>query len=105
MTDHIKLGIVTGIGQTGSEENPMWGNGACTALFLAAQGAKIFGVDIDLDAAIRTQKRVAAEGITSEIVVAQADVTRNAEVKKAVEECINRFGRIDILIKYVSNVS
>lgn len=90
---------MTGIGQTGTAENALWGNGACTARFLAAQGAKVFGVDINLEAAERTRDRIAAEKRPGEIVVLQADVTTKSEVKRAVEECMAKFGRIDILIK------
>ncbi|VUC20479.1 unnamed protein product [Clonostachys rosea] len=94
-----KVVFLTGVGQTGSLENPMWGNGACTARFLAAQDAHVFGVDINLEAAERTKKRIAADG--KDIRVTQADVTKADQVVRALSECVKRFGRIDILVNDV----
>lgn len=86
---------VTGVGQTG--DPGMWGNGAATARILSHNGAKIFGCDLCLEAAEHTQRRITAEG--GEITVISADVTKDASVQAAVEACITKYGRIDILIK------
>ncbi|EWZ30510.1 putative short-chain dehydrogenases/reductase [Fusarium oxysporum f. sp. albedinis] len=94
-----KVVFLTGVGQTGSLDEPMWGNGAATALLLALQGARVFGCDINYQAAIHTKDRVAAEG--GEITVTEADVTVAQDVKKAVDECVATYGRIDILINNV----
>ncbi|KAI8669819.1 hypothetical protein LRP88_01724 [Fusarium phalaenopsidis] len=94
-----KVVFLTGIGQTGDRDDPMWGNGAATARLLASQGAKVFGCDLNLDAAIRTQKRIEEEG--GEITVTKADVTVGEDVKKAVEQCISKYGRIDVLVNNV----
>lgn len=90
---------MTGAGQTGDTSNAPWGNGAATALVLAAQGAKVFGVDINLDAAQHTQKRITAQ--CGEITVFAADVTKATHVKAAVDACIEKYWRIDVLVKYV----
>lgn len=75
----------------------MWGNGAATARVLAKNGCKIFGCDLYLEAAEHTQKRIRAEG--GDITVTSADVTNDESVKAAIDECIQKYGRIDILIK------
>lgn len=75
----------------------MWGNGATTARLLATQGAIVFGCDLNIEAARRTQTRISAEG--REITVTKANVTIKEDVERAVKECIDTYGRIDILIK------
>ena len=47
-----KVALITGCGT--QEEG--WGNGKAIAVLLARQGAKVFGVDLVLDAARKTQK-------------------------------------------------
>ncbi|ETS83943.1 hypothetical protein PFICI_05819 [Pestalotiopsis fici W106-1] len=92
-----KVVFLTGIGQTGDQS--MWGNGAATARVLAANGAKIFGCDLYLEPAQHTERRIAAEG--GDITVTTADVTNDASVKAAIDACIAKYGRIDILINNV----
>jgi NAD(P)-dependent dehydrogenase (short-subunit alcohol dehydrogenase family) len=92
-----KVAIVTGIGQIGTRER--WGNGAATARLLCHNGVKVFGCDIDIDAAVYTKTRIEAEGGTVEIT--QADVTSSADVKRLVSECVAKFGRVDILVNNV----
>ncbi|CAI4212096.1 unnamed protein product [Parascedosporium putredinis] len=62
-------------------------------------GAKIFGCDLYLESAQHTQKRIAAEG--GDITVVAADVTNSGSVKAAVDACIAKYGRIDILVNNV----
>ena len=75
----------------------MWGNGAATARVLARQGAKIFGCDLNLSAAQHTAKRLEADG--AEITVTSTDVTKDDQVKALVDACVEKYDRIDILIK------
>ncbi len=77
----------------------MWGNGAATARVLARSGAKIFGCDINIEAAVHTQKRLEVEG--ADVTVMAADVTNKDSVKKMVDACIAKYGHIDVLVKYV----
>ena len=93
---YIFSGIVTGIGQTGSDSS-LWGNGAAIALVLAQQGAKIFGCDLSIEAAEYTRQRITAAG--GEISVVAADVTNNESVAGAVAACLTKYCRIDILVK------
>ncbi|KAI8261277.1 3-oxoacyl-[acyl-carrier-protein] reductase FabG [Colletotrichum sp. SAR11_239] len=80
-------------------DQEMWGNGAATARLLARQGAKIFGCDLYLEPAQHTQKRIVAEG--GDVTVVAADVTNDESVKSAVDACLAKYGRIDILINNV----
>jgi NAD(P)-dependent dehydrogenase (short-subunit alcohol dehydrogenase family) len=90
-----KVALVTGAGSVG----PGWGNGKATATLLARRGAAIFGVDIVVDAAAETQRIIAGEGGTC--IVQGCDMTRSADVAAAVEACVERLGRIDILVNNV----
>lgn len=93
MVDRLKdkVAIVVGAGSSG----PGWGNGKCTAVTFAREGAKVFCVD---------RKRAAAEETVGLIekekgaaVAFEADASKNADVKAMVDACIARWGRIDIL--------
>jgi NAD(P)-dependent dehydrogenase (short-subunit alcohol dehydrogenase family) len=86
-----KVVMVIGAGSTG----PGWGLGrAATALF-AREGAQVFAIDLDRAAVEETRHRVVAAGGICESVV--ADATRLEDLSKAVEACVGRFGRIDVL--------
>ena len=90
-----KVAFVTGAGTVG----PGWGNGKATAVLLARQGAQVFGTDINTGAVEETRAIIAQEGGTC--VVHQCDMTSTDAVKVAVDACLKRFGRIDILINNV----
>lgn len=90
-----KIALVTGCGTKGDG----WGNGKAIAVLLARQGAKVYGCDLDLEAAQATRSIIEEEGGTAEVQT--ADVTRAPEVKALVQACIARFGRIDILVNNV----
>jgi len=86
-----KVALITGAGSVG----PGWGNGKATAVLFAREGAKIFAVDINLTAARETQSIIESEGGICSVM--KVDVSRSDEVKAMVEQCINTYGRIDIL--------
>src|SRR5215813_14355260 len=90
-----RIAIVTGAGCIG----PGWGNGRAIAVRFAEEGAKIFAVDRDLDSVTETVERVKAAG--GEIITHQCDVTGAASVEVMVKTCLDRFGRIDILVNNV----
>jgi NAD(P)-dependent dehydrogenase (short-subunit alcohol dehydrogenase family) len=90
-----RIAIVTGAGCTG----PGWGNGRAIAARFAQEGAKIFAVDRDLDSVTETVERVKAAG--GEIVTHQCDVTGAGSVEVMVKTCVERFGRIDVLVNNV----
>ena len=90
-----RIAIVTGAGCVG----PGWGNGRATAVRFAEEGAKIFAVDRNPDSMTETVDKVKAVG--GEIVVHQCDVTDNAAVAAMAKACVDRFGRIDVLVNNV----
>ena len=87
-----KIAFVAGAGAVG----PGWGNGKATAVLLARQGAKVFGTDINEAAANETRDLIVKEG--GECVVHRCNMTVADDVRAAVDACVQRFGRIDILI-------
>ena len=102
-----KVVLITGIGQVGTPGLAIWGNGAATACAFARQGCKIFGCDLNLEAADNTKARIIQEmtamgfnKASMEISVIKCDVTEEKEVKDMVDKCIETYGRIDVLIKY-----
>ena len=90
-----KIALVTGCGSNGSG----WGNGKAIAVLLARQGASVFGVDLNLAAAVATRELIRAQGGVAEVLA--VDVTDQAQVGTMVAACIERFGRIDILVNNV----
>jgi NAD(P)-dependent dehydrogenase (short-subunit alcohol dehydrogenase family) len=91
-----KVAFVAGAGSVG----PGWGNGKATAILLARQGARVFGVDVSPDALSGTTAVFAEEG-RREWASRTCNMTRGEDVEAAVAECIGKFGRIDILVNNV----
>jgi NAD(P)-dependent dehydrogenase (short-subunit alcohol dehydrogenase family) len=92
-----KVAFVAGAGSVG--EAGGMGNGKATAVLMARQGARVFGTDVNLAAAEETRGLIEAEGGTC--AVRHADMTAAEEVRAAVEDCVARFGRIDLLVNNV----
>lgn len=90
-----KVAIVTGAGSIG----PGWGNGRAAAVIFAQEGATVFAVDLEPDAMTETLER--AGGAAAAIVPYACDVTDNAQVETMVAACLERFGRIDVLVNNV----
>ena len=95
-----KVVFMSGAGSVGDDPDAkVWGNGKATAVLLARQGAKVYGVDLRKEAADVTKAIIDAEGGTC--VTRAVDMTKAKEVEAAVADCVARFGRIDILINNV----
>ncbi len=92
---HGKIALILGAGSVG----PGWGNGRAMAVRFAEEGAKVFGVDKDLDRMAETVERVHAIG--GDIEIAHCDVTQSAQIADIVRQCIEKWERIDILINNV----
>jgi NAD(P)-dependent dehydrogenase (short-subunit alcohol dehydrogenase family) len=90
-----RIAIVTGAGSVG----PGWGNGRATAVRFAEEGAKVFAVDRDADSLRETVARAEAAGGT--IAVHPCDVTDAASIAAVVRACLDKWGRIDILVNNV----
>ncbi|HTV89958.1 MAG TPA: SDR family NAD(P)-dependent oxidoreductase [Stellaceae bacterium] len=89
-----KIAVVVGAGQSPGEGI---GNGRATVLRFVQEGAKILAVDRDLAAAEETAEMAGREGGAECCVPFQADVTREATLKAALDAAVARWGRIDIL--------
>jgi len=72
------------------------GIGRACAERLAAEGASLFLVDLAKEALEETVARCAKTGATPES--APCDVSREEQVNDAVARCIDRFGRLDVLV-------
>jgi NAD(P)-dependent dehydrogenase (short-subunit alcohol dehydrogenase family) len=86
-----KVVFITGIGSVAEG----WGNGKASAVLYAREGAKVFGIDANLRAAAITKKLIDDKGGVCE--VREGDVTDLKAVESLVGECVQRFGRIDVL--------
>jgi NAD(P)-dependent dehydrogenase (short-subunit alcohol dehydrogenase family) len=82
-----KVAVVTGAGS---------GIGQAIALRFAAEGADVVIPDIKLAAAEETAERVRALGRRA--LAMQVDVSRSADVKRAITTTVEQLGRIDIMV-------
>lgn len=87
-----RTAIVMGAGQT---PGTAMGNGRATALLFAREGARVLAVDRDPVSAEETAGLIRREG--GEARAWQADVTDETSIQAAVGECMNRWGRVDVL--------
>ena len=95
-----KVVFMSGAGSVGDDPDAkVWGNGKATAVLLARQGAKVYGVDLRKEAADVTKTIIEKEG--GVCVTRAVDMTKAKEVEAAVADCVKRFGRIDILVNNV----
>ncbi len=97
MADRLKnkVALVLGAGSVGEGI----GNGRAICVAFAREGARIAGVDLRLAAAEETARLVAGEGGTMRALA--ADVTREDELRRAVDATCAEFGRIDVLVNNV----
>ena len=86
-----KVALVCGAGSIG----PGWGNGKATATAFAREGAKVFAVDRNLDAAKETAAIITDEGF--ECTAYDADVSDQSSVQAMVAACKAAYGGVDIL--------
>jgi NAD(P)-dependent dehydrogenase (short-subunit alcohol dehydrogenase family) len=90
-----KVAVVTGAGSVG----PGWGNGKATAVLLARQGAAVFAIDLEPEAAAETRRIIEGEGGTC--VPHRCDMLDSEQVGAAMAACRDRFGRLDLLVNNV----
>jgi NAD(P)-dependent dehydrogenase (short-subunit alcohol dehydrogenase family) len=86
-----KTALVVGAGSAGEG----WGNGKASAVLLAREGAQVFCVDINQQAADETADIIRSEGGQAEAM--RADASNPADVKRVVDACLQRFGTVDLL--------
>ncbi|KAL4800255.1 short chain dehydrogenase [Aspergillus venezuelensis] len=93
-----KIVLITGLGQT-SPTTQGFGIGCAIATKLALQGALIFGGNRSLSSANVTKTHIESQGGVCDVF--QTDVTSSESIKALVDACMERHGRIDILINNV----
>ncbi|KAK4502944.1 hypothetical protein PRZ48_006371 [Zasmidium cellare] len=96
-----KVALITGIGQVGLPDSPTWGNGAATARVLAANGVKIYGCDLKIEAAEYTKQRLLKDNPSAVCDVVAADMTNPTDISNFVNGAMEKYGRIDILYNNV----
>jgi NAD(P)-dependent dehydrogenase (short-subunit alcohol dehydrogenase family) len=96
---HGKVALVMGCGSIGEG----WGNGRAITVLLARQGARVYGTDIKLENTRGTLAALEEDGIdaATQVCLTACDATQTDEVQRAVADCLDRFGRIDILVNNV----
>lgn len=72
------------------------GIGKATARRFAQEGAKVCMTDIDEAGVHASANELEKEGLT--VFAVRVDVTDRSQVEAAVEETVNRYGRLDILV-------
>jgi NAD(P)-dependent dehydrogenase (short-subunit alcohol dehydrogenase family) len=93
MTKRLQDKVVAVFGAGSSGDG--WSNGKAAAVLYARHGARVFAIDIQPDAAAATAATICEEGGIS--VAAQADVTQSNDIKRVVDDMLDRWGRIDVL--------
>lgn len=88
-----KVAIITGGGG---------GIGAATAGLFCAEGAKVLLVDMDAAALERTAARVREQVPTASVQVLAGNVADPAAATQAAQQCVEAFGRIDVLVNNAS---
>lgn len=91
-----KVALVIGAGSVG----PGWGNGRAIAARFVDEGAKVLGTDLDARA-VRETRRMIEERSGGVFVDHVADATSNKDLDDTVAACLDRLGRIDILVNNV----
>lgn len=86
-----KVAIVTGAGSVGQG----MGNGKAAAILYAREGASVMLVDYNLEAAEETKGLIDNEG--GDCIIHKADVSKTDDWKRIIQECVQTYGRIDIL--------
>ena len=89
-----KTAIVTGAAQ---------GIGESTAMLLAKKGAAVAVVDKNVQGAEEVVARI--EGLGSEGLAIQADVTNVDEIQASVETTVSTLGRLDVLVNNASDIA
>ena len=90
-----QVALVTGAGSVG----PGWGNGRAIAVRFAEEGAQVVGIDCDTQRMQETAELIKAAG--GQFIALTSNVTDSAALAATVGLCIERLGRIDILVNNV----
>ncbi|MBA2285934.1 MAG: glucose 1-dehydrogenase [Ktedonobacteraceae bacterium] len=84
-----KAAIVTGAAQ---------GIGRTIAEQFVQRGARVLLFDLDAELAVQTARAISPDGQMA--VSVGGDVSRRADVQHAVQTCLERFGRLDVMVAH-----
>jgi NAD(P)-dependent dehydrogenase (short-subunit alcohol dehydrogenase family) len=91
-----KVAIITGAGQTPGDTI---GNGRAMAVLFAREGGRLMLVDRNEESAQETQSIIEREG--GKAVALKADITKAEDCRKMADACVERYGKIDVLVNNV----
>ena len=97
-----KIALIMGGGADGppnTGEPLSIGNGRATAIMCAREGATVMAADLKLELAEQTAAAIRSEGGKAEAIA--ADVSKEEDCRRAVEETAKRFGAIHLLVNNV----
>ncbi|KAL6401155.1 hypothetical protein AUP68_16881 [Ilyonectria robusta] len=77
------------------------GNGRAAAILLAESGARVVCVDLSQTDAERTVQMIQNDGGDREAISIVADVAKEEECNRVVQETISKYRRLDILVNNV----
>ncbi|THG94689.1 hypothetical protein EW026_g6824, partial [Hermanssonia centrifuga] len=83
-----KSALITGAGS---------GIGLESSLLFAQEGADVLLVDVNLEAAEKAAKLVAERFPNVKALAVKADVSKEADIKAAVDKAVETFGRLDVM--------
>ncbi|KAI0091843.1 short-chain dehydrogenase [Irpex rosettiformis] len=83
-----RVALITGAGS---------GIGLESALLFASEGASVVLVDVNIDTAEKARKLLVEKHPNAKAVTVKADVSKEEEVKLAVETAVKEFGRLDVM--------
>ena len=84
-----RVALVTGAGQ---------GLGAAIAEMMVAHGSRTVLLDVDLDRVTAMATQIGSSGFADVVEAQQCDVTERSQVQRTVDQIIERYGRIDVLV-------
>jgi NAD(P)-dependent dehydrogenase (short-subunit alcohol dehydrogenase family) len=97
-----KIALIVGGGADGPPnpgEKLSIGNGRATAIMCAREGAQVMAADLKLELAAETAAAIAAEGGRAQAIA--ADVSREDDCRRMVEETVRAFGALHLLVNNV----
>jgi NAD(P)-dependent dehydrogenase (short-subunit alcohol dehydrogenase family) len=74
-----------------------------SSILFAQEGANVLLVDINLEAAEKATALVSERYPNVKALATRADVSKEADVKAAVDLALKEFGRLDIMVRYRPN--
>lgn len=92
-----KSAIVTGAGCAGDGI----GNGRAIAIMLADEGCNVVCLDMSLTDVEKTASMIASKTGRGKALALQCDVTKAKDVETCVQQALDSFGRLDILVNNV----